>query len=68
MFPPSGRPGHVGQLVVHLTKEPEVPGLILIGHINLCLLLLIQEGQLSNTGESMCKKYSKFIPLGVDPF
>ena len=46
--------GHIAQLVAHQTQEPEVPGSS--GHILSFLLLLIQ-GQLSVTGESMCMKY-----------
>ena len=44
--------GRVVQLVAHLTHEPEVPGLTLS-----FLFPLIQEGQLSVSGESMCMKY-----------
>ena len=52
--------GGVAQLVVRLTQGPEVqyPGSI-PGQATyfLFLLPLIQEGQLSVTGESMCRKY-----------
>ena len=51
-------PGHVAQSVVCLTQEPEVPGSIPgPGHILSFLLPLIQEGELSVTGKSMCRKY-----------
>ena len=55
-------PGHVGQSVVRLTHKPEIPGWIPVldtrsSHIFLFLLSLIQEGQLSVTGESMRTKY-----------
>ena len=47
-------PGRVAQSVGHLTRESEVlgsiPGLSF-------LLPLIQEGQLSVTGDSVCTKY-----------
>ena len=44
--------GRIAQLEVRLTQEPEVPGFdTWSGH------KLIQEGQLSVTGESMCTKY-----------
>ena len=49
-------PGRVAQSVGHLTRKSEVLGLS--GHILSFLLPLIQEGQLSVTGESrMCTKY-----------
>ena len=51
------KPGRVAQLVGHLTCKSEVlssiPGLATL----LFLLPLIQEGQLSVTGKSMCTKY-----------
>ena len=51
------RPGRVAQSVGHLTRKSEVLGLI-PGLATLSFLLpLIQEGQLSVTGESMCTKY-----------
>ena len=52
-------PGRVAQLVERLTQEPEVPGAIPgPATYRLSFLLpLIQEGQLSVTGESMCMKY-----------
>ena len=41
------RPGRIAQSVVRLAQEPEVPGSYTF------MLPLIQEGQLSVTGESM---------------
>ena len=49
----SGEPGRVAQSVGHLTPGFDTRS----GHILLSLLPLIQEGQLSVTGESMCTKY-----------
>ena len=50
-------PGRVVQSVGHLTRKSEVlgsiPGLAILSF----LLPLIQEGQLSVNGESMCTKY-----------
>ena len=45
----------MAQSVACLTQEPKVE--IRSGHILSFLLPLIQEGQLSVTGESMCTKY-----------
>ena len=51
-------PGRVAQSVGHLTRKSEVPGLdTRSGDILSFLLPLIQERQLSATGESMCTKY-----------
>ena len=47
-------PGRVAKSVRHLTAKSEVLG---SGHILSFLILLIQEGQLSVTGESMSTKY-----------
>ena len=47
------RPGRVGQSVGHLTRKSEVLGSI----PGLAILPLIQEGQLSVTGENICTKY-----------
>ena len=44
------KPGHIA----HLIKEPKVPE---SGHILSFLFPLIQEGQLSVTGKSMCMKF-----------
>ena len=44
------RPSRVAQSVVRLAEEPEVPGSI----PGPAIYLLIQEGQLSVTGESLC--------------
>ena len=51
-------PGREAQSVARLTQEPEVPDWIdtRSGHILSFLLPLIQEEQLSVTGESMCTK------------
>ena len=50
--------GRVAQSVGHLTCKSEVPGFdTQSGHILSFLLPLIQEGQLSVTSKSMCKKY-----------
>ena len=50
-------PGHVAQSVGHLTRV-RGPGFdTRSGHILSFLLPLVQEGQLSVTGESMCTKY-----------
>ena len=50
-------PGSVVQSIGHLTRKSG-PGFdTLSGHILLFPLPLIQEGQLSFTGESMCTKY-----------
>ena len=49
-------PGCIAQSVGHLTSKSEVLGSI-PGHILSFLLPLIQEGQLSVTGKSMCTKY-----------
>ena len=53
------KPGRVAQSVGHLTRKSGVLGSIpgLHGHILSFLLPLIQEGQLSVTGKSMCTKY-----------
>ena len=57
-FLPSISPGRVAQSVGHLTRKSEVLGSISgLATILSFLLPLIQEGQLSVTGESMCKKY-----------
>ena len=48
--------GHVAQQVACKIQEPEVPGSI-PGHILSFLPPLIQEGQLSVSGQSMCMKY-----------
>ena len=53
----SGSPGRVAQSVGHLSRNSEVLGSTWCGHILSFLLPLIQEGQLSVTGESMCTKY-----------
>ena len=45
--------GRIAQSVACLTDEPEIPGSI-PSHILSFSLPLIQEGQLSVTGESMC--------------
>ena len=51
-------PGRVAQSIGHLTHKSEVLGYDTpSGHLLSFLLLLIQEGQLSVTGESMCTKY-----------
>ena len=51
-------PGHVAQSVGHLTRKSEVLGSIPGLAIYFCFFLpLIQEGQLSVTGENMCTKY-----------
>ena len=51
-------PGHVTQSVGNLTRKSEVLGSIpSLATYFFFLLLLIQEGQLSVTGESMCTKY-----------
>ena len=51
-------PGRVAQSVGHLTHKSEVLGFdTRSSHILSFLLPLIQEGQLSVTGESMCTKY-----------
>ena len=47
-------PGCVAQSVARLTQEPEVPGLVPGRATYFCL---IEEGQLSVTGPSMCIKY-----------
>ena len=52
----SSEPGRVAQSVGHLTCKSEVMGSI-PGLATYFLLPLIQEGQLSVTGESMCTKY-----------
>ena len=52
-----GVPGRVAQSVGHLTRKSDVLGSVRSGHILSFLLPLIQEGQLSVTGESMCTKY-----------
>ena len=52
-----GVPGRVAQSVGHLTRKSEVLCSARSGHILSFLLPLIQEGQLSVTGESMCTKY-----------
>ena len=53
-------PGRIAQSVWHLTRKSEVlgsiPGLATYP-VLLFLLPLIQEGQLSVTGENMCMKY-----------
>ena len=50
-------PGRVAQSVGHLTRKSEVLGSI-PGLATLSFLLpLIQEGQLSVTGENMCAKH-----------
>ena len=55
---PFAKPGRVAQSVGHLTRKSEVLGSISgSGRTLLFLLPLIQEGQLSVTGESMCTKY-----------
>ena len=46
-------PGRVAQSIGHLTRKSEVLGSI-TGLATYFLLPLIQEGQLSITGESMC--------------
>ena len=52
------KPGRVAQSVDHLTCKSRGPRFdIRSGHILSFLLLLIQEGQLSVTGESMCTRY-----------
>ena len=54
---PLFKPGRVAQSVGHVTRKSEVLGSI-PGLATLPFLLpLIQEGQLSVTGESMCTKY-----------
>ena len=54
----SQEPGRVAQSVGHLTRNSEVLGFdTRSGRILSFLLSLIQEGQLSVTGESMCTKY-----------
>ena len=51
-------PGRVAQSVARLTQEPEVPGSIPgPAHILSFLFPLIQEGQSSDTGESICTKH-----------
>ena len=51
-------PGHVALSVGHLTCKSRGQGFdTRSGHILSFLLPLIQEGQLSVTGESMCTKY-----------
>ena len=52
-----GMAGRVAQSVGLLTRKSEVLGSARSGHILSFLLPLIQEGQLSVTGESMCTKY-----------
>ena len=48
----------MAQSVVHLTHEPEILGFDTpVWHLLLFLLPLIQEGHLSVTGKSMCRKY-----------
>ena len=55
-------PGCVAQSVGHLTRA-RGPGFdTLSGNILPFLLPLIQEGQLSVTGESMCTKYCLSLP------
>ena len=53
------RPGRVAQSVGHLTRKSEVLGSIpgLATYFRFSILPLIQEVQLSVTGESMCTKY-----------
>ena len=52
-----GVAGRVAKLVGHLTHKSRGPGFdARSGHILSFLLPLIQEGQLSVTGESMCTK------------
>ena len=50
-------PGRVAQSVGHLTRKSEFLGSIPGWPHTFILLPLIQEGQLSVTGESMCTKY-----------
>ena len=51
-------PGRLSLLVAGLTQRARGPGFnTRSGHILWFLLLLIQEGQLSVTGENMCTKY-----------
>ena len=51
-------PGRVAQSIGHLTRKSEVLGLIPgMATLFSFLLSLIQEGQLSVTGESMSMKY-----------
>ena len=51
-------PGRIAQLVGHLTRKSRGRGFdTRSGHILSFLLSLIQEGQLSVTGKSMCTKY-----------
>ena len=62
--PPSRGPGHIAQSVGHLVRKSEVLGSI-PGLATLSFLLpLIQEGQLSVTGKSMCKKYWLIAIIG----
>ena len=50
--------GRIAQSVGHMTRKVRGPGFdARSGHILSFLLPLIQEGQLSVTGESMCTKY-----------
>ena len=49
----NGSPGRIAQSVGHLTWKSEV----LVRYPVSFLLPMIQEGQLSVTGESMCTKY-----------
>ena len=49
-------PGRLAQSVGHLTRKSEILGSI-PGLATSFLLPLIQEGQLSVTGENMCTKY-----------
>ena len=65
LFLPPFSAGCVAQSVGHLTYEPEVPGLISGSALLLLfLLLLIQEGQLSVTGENMCTNLIPVNSLG----
>ena len=58
IFLPSDNAGCVVQSVVHMTQSARCPGFdTRSSHLLLFLFLLIQEGQLSVTGESMCTKY-----------
>ena len=57
IYPDRKSPGRVAQSIGHLTRI-RGPGFdTRSGHILSFLLPLIQEGQLSVTGESMCTKY-----------